>query len=107
MALRLHRPARYEPDGTKIVYTVTEDQVPGYATAYDGYDVENRYTPEQTSVTVQKIWDDLDDRNGLRPEEITVRLLANGAAHRADADAERGAGLGRRVHGAARLRGRR
>ena len=69
----------YEPDGTKIVYTVTEDQVPGYATAYDGYDVENRYTPEQTSVTVQKIWDDLDDRNGLRPEEITVRLLANGA----------------------------
>ena len=69
----------YEPDGTKIVYTVTEDQVPGYATAYDGYDVENRCTPEQTSVTVQKIWDDLDDRNGLRPEEITVRLLANGA----------------------------
>ena len=69
----------YEPDGTKIVYTVTEDQVPGYATAYDGYDVENRYTPEQTSVTVQKVWDDLDDRNGLRPEEITVRLLANGA----------------------------
>ena len=69
----------YEPDGTKIVYTVTEDQVPGYATAYDGYDVENRCTPEQTSVTVQKVWDDLDDRNGLRPEEITVRLLANGA----------------------------
>ena len=69
----------YEPDGTKIVYTVTEDQVPGYATAYDGFDVENRCTPEQTSVTVQKVWDDLDDRNGLRPEEITVRLLANGA----------------------------
>ncbi|KXU09182.1 Cna B-type domain-containing protein [Streptococcus gallolyticus] len=31
-----------------------------------------------TSVNVQKIWDDNDNADGIRPENITVHLLANG-----------------------------
>ena len=38
----------------------------------------NSHTPEVTSVTVKKVWDDEDDQDGLRPESVTVKLLADG-----------------------------
>ena len=65
-------------EGKLIAYTITEDSVGGYTSAVNGYDVTNTYSPEQTSVTVTKAWDDKNDQDGIRPESITVKLLANG-----------------------------
>ena len=38
----------------------------------------NTYAPETISVTANKVWDDADNQDGVRPEEVTVRLFANG-----------------------------
>ena len=68
---------KYEA-GKEIKYTVTEDVVKGYSTEYDGNDIINSYTPGETSRTVTKIWDDSNNQDGIRPEEIRVQLTANG-----------------------------
>ncbi len=65
-------------NGTEISYRITEDALVDYTTSYDGYDIMNKHTPDQTSVTVVKIWNDKEDQDGLRPVSITVRLLADG-----------------------------
>ncbi|MBQ3090081.1 MAG: Cna B-type domain-containing protein [Oscillospiraceae bacterium] len=64
--------------GSPISYTVTEDKVDDYSTEIDGYNVINSYTPGKTSVTVVKNWDDADDQDGVRPDSVTILLLANG-----------------------------
>ncbi|MDI9490557.1 MAG: Cna B-type domain-containing protein [Bacillota bacterium] len=64
--------------GLEISYSITEDAIPEYSTEYDGYNVENDYTPEKTSVSVQKVWDDAENQDGKRPVEVTVILLADG-----------------------------
>ena len=69
---------KYENHGTEITYTITEDSVEGYTASYNGFNVTNKYTPEKTSVTVTKSWQDNNDQDGIRPEKITVNLLANG-----------------------------
>ncbi|GMG65996.1 MAG: Cna B-type domain-containing protein [Tetragenococcus halophilus] len=64
--------------GEEINYTVTEDAVDDYSTAIDGYDITNSYTPDETSTTVTKSWNDANDQDGKRPETIDVQLYANG-----------------------------
>ena len=39
-----------------------------------------RYNPVMTQVSVSKVWDDVNDYDGIRPREVTVNLLANGQA---------------------------
>ena len=65
-------------NGQKITYTVSENEVAGYETTIDGFDITNSYTTENTSVTGKKVWNDANNQDGKRPESITVRLLANG-----------------------------
>lgn len=67
---------RYE-NGTKVNYTITEDPVAGYTATYSGYNVINNHTPGKLSIPVTKIWQDENDLDGLRPDEVTVILLAN------------------------------
>lgn len=68
----------------EIVYTIQEVIVPeGYTSeitgdAKDGFTVTNTYIPEVISIEGVKTWDDADNQDGIRPESITVRLLANG-----------------------------
>ena len=50
---------------------ITGDQVKGFT-------VTNSHTPGKTTVAVEKVWDDEDDQDGLRPESVTVKLLADG-----------------------------
>ncbi len=64
--------------GKEIVYTITEDAVPDYVSAVNGYDLTNSYTPGKTSVNVVKVWQDGSNQDGIRPGSITVTLLANG-----------------------------
>ena len=65
-------------NGQKVTYTVSEDEVAGYETAIDGFNITNSYTPETTSVSGQKVWNDANNQDGKRPDSIKVRLLANG-----------------------------
>ena len=73
---------KYE-NGTEIKYTVKEVAVKEYTstvtTDKDGkYTVTNEYTPEKTSVKGKKIWKDEDNKDGIRPASITVKLLIDG-----------------------------
>ena len=80
-------------NGQEIAYTVVEevenDYVPSYevsavsATKEGENDqinvvVTNTYDPEKTTIAVVKQWDDNNDQDGLRPESVTVNLLADG-----------------------------
>ena len=70
-------PAKH--DGKDIEYTLAEVTVDGYETITDGYNITNTHTPETVSFTVNKIWNDNNNNDGLRPASITVNLLADGA----------------------------
>lgn len=74
-------------DGHQVVYTVTEAEVSGvdasrYTTAVSG-DAASGFTITNTNaetVTIEgaKAWDDDGNRDGIRPESIIIRLLADG-----------------------------
>lgn len=80
----------YTEDGEKIDYTVQEADVKGYTSEITGglteetiegtdiktysYTITNSYTPGKVSVDVTKEWNDDNDRDGKRPESITVTL---------------------------------
>ena len=64
--------------GQEISYTVSEEAVPGYTSKVDGYNITNSYTPETTTVSGSKTWEDGDNQDGKRPASITVNLLADG-----------------------------
>ena len=66
--------------GGEITYTITEDSVPEYTTEIegnktDGFVVTNTHTTEETTVSVEKVWDDNNDQDGKRPASITVNLM--------------------------------
>ncbi|MBQ9228888.1 MAG: Cna B-type domain-containing protein [Eubacterium sp.] len=69
---------KYDDEDALIAYTVVEDAVENYSTTYDGYTVINSYTPEQTSISVVKAWDDGNNKDGIRPDQVEVILLADG-----------------------------
>ncbi|MDO4806001.1 MAG: Cna B-type domain-containing protein [Coriobacteriales bacterium] len=69
--------------GKEITYSVVEDAVELYTTSVTrnsetDFTVTNSYTPQKTQVNVYKVWDDWDDRERVRPESVTVHLLADG-----------------------------
>ncbi|WP_187393444.1 Cna B-type domain-containing protein [Bacillus sp. E214] len=65
-------------NGNEIAYSLTENRVEDYSTNFEGTTITNTYTPEQTSVTVTKAWNDGDNEGKHRPEEVTVSLMADG-----------------------------
>ena len=66
-------------NGNEIVYTVDEATTPdGYTSSVDGTTITNTHTPETTEVLGTKTWADNENSVGLRPDTITVNLLANG-----------------------------
>uniref|UniRef100_UPI0025892C7C Cna B-type domain-containing protein n=1 Tax=Streptococcus sp. TaxID=1306 RepID=UPI0025892C7C len=68
---------RYK-DGQEIVYSVVEDEVDDYTSQPTGMNVTNSHEPETISVSGGKTWSDNDDQDGIRPDSITIELLANG-----------------------------
>ena len=73
---------KYE-NGKEIKYTVKETAMTEYKATItsdkDGkYTITNEHTPEKTSVKGKKIWKDEDNKDGIRPASITVKLLADG-----------------------------
>lgn len=73
---------KYAGSTTAINYTWVESPVPeGYEDTYavneNTTTVTNTHTPEETTVTVTKVWDDADDQDGIRPETVQIKLLAD------------------------------
>lgn len=61
-------------EGKEIIYSVIEENVKGYSVEYNGLDIINTHIPEVISITGEKVWDDSDNQDGIRPEKITVIL---------------------------------
>ena len=72
---------KYEK-GKEITYKLKEVSVEHYTTEVtdkDGkYTITNTHTPAKINVKGQKIWDDANNKDGIRPDSIVVKLLANG-----------------------------
>ena len=70
--------------GADIDYTVEETDVPtGYTSvtagdATNGFTITNTHVPETTDISGTKTWDDAGNQDGMRPQSITVNLLADG-----------------------------
>ena len=63
---------------TGIASQEIEDYIPSYeqdATNPYNWKIINTYTPESTEVTVTKIWNDGDNRDGLRPTSVDIKLV--------------------------------
>lgn len=79
-------------DGKQIKYAVGEEQVPEYTPGYNpqqyyaqkdmtgSLEISNSYTPGKTSWTVNKLWDDMENQDGIRSPSIDVQLYKNGVA---------------------------
>ncbi|MEB3059088.1 Cna B-type domain-containing protein, partial [Parvimonas sp. D9] len=68
---------KYEK-GKLIKYSIDEEEVTGYTKIVDGYNVKNSRTPSKTSIKVTKAWEDKNDQDGVRPNSVIVRLIADG-----------------------------
>lgn len=66
-----------EENGQEISYSITEKPVRDYSSKTEGNNLINIYTPEKTSVSVQKIWEDENNQDGIRPKKVFVELYAN------------------------------
>ncbi len=84
-------------NGNTVVQTVTLNagnnwtaKVTGLAKKANGtdiaYSLTNTYAPEETSVSVRKVWDDNSNQDGIRPASVTVQLYADGKANGAPVD---------------------
>ncbi|MEE1117564.1 Cna B-type domain-containing protein, partial [Methanosphaera sp.] len=68
--------------GEEINYTVKEVNGPfDYVASYDGGIITNTHEPLKINITVNKTWNDSDDKDGLRPKNITVTLNADGVPY--------------------------
>ena len=74
---------RYE-NGKLITYSIDEEKVAGYdkvttrTTNGPDYNLTNKHEPEKTSVKVTKAWNDANNQDGVRPDSVKVKLLADG-----------------------------
>lgn len=71
-------------DNYLINYTVQEDTVSGYETTINGYNIINKHTPKLININVEKIWNDDNNNDGLRPESITIRLYKGEGADKVE-----------------------
>nr|WP_289038316.1 Cna B-type domain-containing protein [uncultured Allobacillus sp.] len=65
----------FDDEGVPYHYEVQEQEVAGYVSKVNGYDITN-IRSELTSIEVSKVW--VNDEKQDRPEFITVNLLQNG-----------------------------
>ena len=67
-------------EGKEVIYTISENDVEGYTTTYNGFNIVNTHTPGKTGLTVTKAWEDDNDKDRLRSDFIEVQLYANNKA---------------------------
>ena len=64
-------------NGSKIKYIVDEILVDGYTKEINGFNITNTHEIETTNINGTKTWVDDNNRDGIRPDSITINLLAN------------------------------
>jgi len=70
---------KYDAEGKAYTYTIQEENVLGYTSEINGYDLVNTYhNTETTTVSGTKTWNDNNNQLNIRPESITVELMQNG-----------------------------
>ncbi|MGF2051130.1 Cna B-type domain-containing protein [Enterococcus casseliflavus] len=70
---------KYDAEGKAYTYKIQEENVPGYTSEINGYDLVNTYhNTETTTVSGTKTWNDNNNQLNTRPESITVELMQNG-----------------------------
>lgn len=72
---------KYDNEDKEIAYKVIENQViDGYLVSYDQdtLTITNKHTPEKITKKVTVIWDDEENKDKIRPKNVTVRLFADG-----------------------------
>ncbi|MDT2962954.1 Cna B-type domain-containing protein, partial [Enterococcus casseliflavus] len=63
---------KYDAEGKAYTYKIQEENVLGYTTKVNGYDLVNTYrNTETTEVSGTKTWNDYDNKYNTRPESIT------------------------------------
>ena len=65
-------------NGRQILYTVATDEIKGYEQSVTDFVIVNAHVPETTAVNGTIFWDDENNQDAIRPEKVTVRLLAGG-----------------------------
>lgn len=68
-----------------IIYAVDEVEIPaGYEKEVTNKEtkfiITNTHVPDVTKISVEKVWDDNNDQDGIRPAAIKVQLYADGKA---------------------------
>lgn len=87
--------------GLPVTYTVSEAELTGYEAEYakmtgdwkNGYEiiVTNTHKSKMVSIPVEKIWNDGDNQDGVRPEKIEVVLTgSDGSVRKAELSKESG-----------------
>ena len=76
-------------DGTEIPYEVREVNEPtGYIATSEvngtTTTITNTHNPEKTGCSVEKVWNDNNNQDGIRPESIQVQLNKNGSKYEAE-----------------------
>lgn len=64
---------KYE-NGNEIKYSIEENPVEGYKQRIVGTDIINTHVPEMMTISGEKTWEDAENRDGKRPEYITIKL---------------------------------
>ena len=64
---------KYE-NGSEIKYSIEENPVEGYKQRIVGTDIINTHVPEMMTISGEKTWEDAENRDGKRPEYITIKL---------------------------------
>lgn len=88
---------KYFNDGTLVEYSLQEVETDGYAGTVtkgtDGYTftIKNDHTPAVVDIPVTKVWNDDEDRDGLRPNSIHVTLTgSDGSTYKKDLEKDSG-----------------
>ena len=75
---------KYE-NGKEIEYSVEEVEIPeGYVLTKEEnaekteLTIINKYSPQETQYEVEKVWDDSDNQDGIRPQTVKLQLKADG-----------------------------
>lgn len=77
-----------DANGNQYTYTVVEDSVSGYKGTVEGssstdangnvsyaFTLKNSHAPSVVNLSVTKVWDDGDNQDGVRPEQVSVDVL--------------------------------
>ena len=81
-------------EGEELTWKLYEDAIPGYRTLIEkdgnNFTVTNIFNEPSTEVEAKKVWEDNDNQDGKRPDNVTLQLLqsVNGGDFEVVADAD-------------------